>query len=206
MSIYKDFYNNIAPETSNEQFTESINKKSKTRFSKKAVIIPVIIIAVLALTGAAIHQVYTIGYEMSDIISELKVGRYYLETVDGFNTDCYIEVFKDNKLQFFGIETKKVFENGNSVDWSTAPVDYKLMKNIPFIALNDAWDTLNNGPNDGGGLLGIIYEDENTLCWNIYVEEYPNAKNYTRETDKENYAMQGIVYSHFVYEPINRKP
>ncbi len=178
------------------------NKKSKIRFSKKYVIIPVIIAAVLALTGAVIHEVYRIGFKESDLITELKVGRYYLETVDGYADDCYIEVFDDNTLQFFGFERKETFENGNAVDWNTAPVEYKIMDNIPFIAVNDAWDTLKNDNSDIGAYLGIIYEDENTLVWNVNADEYPNAKNYTREEGQEELDTHGIICAHFVYKSI----
>lgn len=175
------------------------NNKSRTRFSKKAVIIPVIIAALSLLTGAVIHEVYRIGFEESDLITELKVGHYYLETVDGYSDDCYIEVFEDNKLQFFGIDRKEVFENGNSVDWNTAPVEYRIMENIPFIAVNDAWNTLNNDNSDIGAFLGITYEDENTLVWNVDAEKYPNAKNYAREENKDDFDEHGIICAHFVF-------
>lgn len=177
------------------------NNKSRARFPKKAVIIPVVIAALSLLTAAVIHEVYRIGFEESDLITELNVGRYYLETVDGYSDGCYIEVFEDNKLQFFGIERKEVFENGNSVDWNTAPVEYRVMENIPFIAVNDAWDTLNNN-DDGGAFLGIAYEDENTLVWNVDAEKYPNAKNYTSDGDKGDFDEHGIICAHFVFESL----
>ena len=179
-----------------------VNKEKKgIKIAKKAVIIPVIITAVLALSGAVVHEVYRIGFEESDLVTELKVGRYYLETVDGYAEDCYIEVFDDNKLQFFGIERKESFENGNSVDWNSSPVEYKIVEKIPFIAVNDSWDTLNSDNSDVGAFLGIIYEDENTLVWNVNADEYPNAKNHTREEDKEDLDTHGLICAHFVYQP-----
>lgn len=175
--------------------------KSRARFPKKAVIIPVVIAVLSLLTAATIHEVYRIGFDESDLITELKAGRYYLETVDGYSDECYIEVFEDNKLQFFGIDSKEVFENGNSVDWNTAPVEYKVMENIPFIAVNDAWNTLNNNV-EGGAFLGIIYEDENTLVWNVDAEKYPNAKDYTREEKEDSFDEHGIICAHFVFEQL----
>ena len=205
MSIYKEKLDKLHTSVNaRDIISEGAENPTSEWTRKKLIIIPVILAALLALTGAVIHKVYTIGYEMSDIISELKVGRYYLETTDGYDPTCYIEVFDDNKLQFFGIETKTDFDNGNYYDWSGAPVEYRLMEKIPFIAVNDAWDSLNGDHSEGFVLMGIVYEDEDTLCWSVKKDEYPNAKDYSREADKEESEREGVVYAHFVFEGADR--
>lgn len=183
-----------------EKGSENMNENKENRrtwASKKAIIIPVIIAAITALTGAVIHRIYTVGYEMSDLISEFKVGRYYLETTDGYDPDCYIEIFDGNKIQFFGTEQKDSFDNGNYYDWNSAPVEYKILDKIPFIAINDAWNTLYD--DNGGSHLGILYTDENTLCIGVNAEEFPDAKDYSRDVDKEENEKHGIVFGHFVF-------
>lgn len=177
-----------------------MTERRRSELPKRAVIIPVIIAAVLALTGAVIHEVYTIGYSMSDLVSELKAGRYYLETTDGYDTDCYIEVYGDNTLQFFGIEQKGDLGSGNYYDWNSAPVEYRLIDVIPFILLNDARDSLHEDEWEGGSGIGLQYEDGETLCTNVPVNEFPDAKDYTPEVYKETYEYHGIVWAHFVYE------
>lgn len=189
-----------------EKGSENMNKNKENKrigASKKAIIIPVIIAAITALTGAVIHRIYTVGYEMSDVISEFKVGRYYLETTDGYNTDCYIEIFDGNKIQFFGIEQKESFDNGNYYDWNSAPVEYRIDDRIPFIAINDAWNSLYD--DNGGSHLGIQYTDENTLCTSVNVEKFPDAKDYSRDVDKEENEKHGIILGHFVYQPLSSK-
>ena len=174
------------------------NKKRKIGLHKKAVIIPVIIAAVLALTGAVIHEVFRIGFEENDLITELKIGRYYLETVDGFDIDCYIEVYGNNTLQFFGIEQKGDLGNGNYYDWNSAPVEYKIMDKIPFIAINDAQNTLG----EGGADIGIEYRGENILWVNVMLDEHPDAKDYTPEEYRGTFVTNNTVRGHFVYEPM----
>ena len=182
--------------------TDDMNGHKKLKISKKFIIIPVIMLALIALTGAVIYEVYTIGYNMSDIVTELKVGRYYLETVDGYDADCYIEVYGDNTLQFFGIEQKDNLGDGNYYDWNSAPVEYRLMEKIPFIRLNDARDSLHKDDNIGG--IGIEYRGENTLWVNVNSDEHPDAKDYTPEEYRDTFSIHNTVRGHFVYEAIDQ--
>lgn len=225
MSIYKEQLDGLHTSVSAEDiFTCEAAKAAKRRWKKRYFVIPVALAAVLALTGAVVHEVYRIGFEESDIISELKVGRYYLETVDGYDMDCYIEVFDNYTLQIFGIEKKDDFGNGNYTDWNSAPVKYGLLKDMPGICLNDAWDSLSDYlyddrfffmPKDVDkrkydhlkepGFTGIDYEDENTLVLSTKRDEHPNAKDYTKDNAKESRAIFNdeeypYITVHLVYE------
>ncbi len=140
-----------------------------------------------------------VGFEEDDLVSALKVGRYYLETENGLDSERYIEVFEGDLIQFVGIEEKSDPDDPWVYDWSSEPVKYKLSENIPFVAIDSGYSL------DDDIQIGVDYLDENTLCTGICAEGIDGVKDYSTESEKETREAQGVlneVKAHFVFSDL----
>lgn len=150
--------------------------------------------AIAIMTGDNISdEVVRVGFEEEDIITELKIGKYYLETNSGIDRDIYIEIFEGNLIQFFGIERKSDDTDFRTYDWNTAPVEYKLSDIMPSIYIYTGCSF------DDGIQLGIEYCDENTLSMTMQSDEADDIKDYTPDDQKEQLASHNSIIAHFVY-------
>ncbi len=148
--------------------------------------------AVIADDSAS-DDVVRIGFEEDDILTELKVGRYYLETNSGINRDVFIEVLDGNLIQFFGIERKSTPDEVAIYDWNTEPVEYKLRENTPFISIYSGHSL------DDDIQIGIGYIDENTLCATMQADEFDDIKDNTPDNQKEGLYPHNSLIAHFIY-------
>lgn len=139
------------------------------------------------------------------VLTELKVGKYYLETTDGLDPERYIDVIDTNTLQIVGIPSSGEFSTGISYDWNV-PVEYKLCEKIPFVQVYSGKPLDEN--NDI--TIGLSYLDENTFLQTVNTDEITNAIDYSSEEQKEDniafnrhIALAHMVYSETTPEPIN---
>lgn len=109
------------------------------------------------------------------ILSELKVGRYYLE---GGSDEQYIEVFDDRTMCLFGDSSG---ETANEVQKEeakkfTSRRYYYLNETIPFIGLSDE-PNADEIPN-----VGYTYDNENVINFtNVIDNEYLYQKYVFKE-------------------------